>query len=118
MSGDTVADPSGPLSWRDVYRAVGESEQRIIGALNAAVLPLTKAQADHEARLRAVEAASTAIPTMKVEETALTLRVTALEQHNIREQGVFATFGAGRTFILAIAAVSGPILAIVALVSR
>lgn len=113
-----MADPSGPLSWRDVYRAVGESEQRIIGALNTAVLPLTQAQADHEARLRRVEAEVASVPTMKVDETALALRVTSLEQRSNREQGVFATFGAGRSFILAAGAVAGPIIAIVALISK
>lgn len=113
-----MADPSGPLSWRDVYRAVGESEQRIIASVNAAVLPLTQAQADHETRLRAVEAMAASVPAIKVDETALTLRVTALEQHNQREQGVFTTLGVGKTFILFLLAFVSPILSIIALVSK
>jgi hypothetical protein len=94
MAGETVADPSGPLSWRDVYRAVEKSEASIVAAIDAAVRPLTDRQNDHELRLR------------------------ALEQHNQREQGVFTTLGVGKTFILAMAAVVGPILSIIALVSQ
>jgi hypothetical protein len=44
--------PNGPLSWRDVYRAVGESEARVIAevAQLRAVTLLTLT--DHEGRLR------------------------------------------------------------------
>lgn len=113
-----MADPSGPLSWRDVYRAVGESEQRIIASVNAAVLPLTQAQADHETRLRSVETLAASVPAIKVEETALALRLTALEQHNLRESGVFTTLGAGKTLLLFILAFVSPILSVIALVSK
>lgn len=118
MAGEPVTDPSSPLSWRDVYRAVGESEARVIASIQASVLPLTQAQADHEKRLRAVESMAVTVPAMKIEETALTLRVTALEQHNQREQGVFTTLGAGKTAIMFVAACVGPVLAVIALVTK
>jgi len=43
------------LSWRDVYRAVYESEERIIAAVKDATRPLKDATDDHEARLRVLE---------------------------------------------------------------
>jgi hypothetical protein len=46
---------SGPLSWRDVYRAVEESEKRILKALGDVALPLRTDSEDHERRLRAIE---------------------------------------------------------------
>jgi hypothetical protein len=47
--------PNGPLSWRDVYRAVEESERRILKALADGLLPLQQNSSDHERRLRMIE---------------------------------------------------------------
>ena len=43
------------LSWRDVYKAVGESEERIIKTIRELVDGLGVSRDDHEARLRMVE---------------------------------------------------------------
>jgi hypothetical protein len=48
----------------------------------------------------------------------LNARVRILEDRSVREQGVFATFGATRTFILAFMAVLGPIVAIISILTR
>lgn len=111
-------EPSGPLSWRDVYRAVGESEARIIASVNAAVAPLNTASADHELRLRNIEQVTNSVPSMQVQETALAMRVTALETHNAKESGVFTTLGAGKTFALFLLAIVSPALSIIALLSK
>lgn len=48
-------EQSGPLSWRDVYRAVNDSETRVVAAVAAAVAPLAKTLVDHEIRLDRIE---------------------------------------------------------------
>lgn len=45
-------------------------------------------------------------------------RVRVLEDRSTREQGVFATFGATKTFILAAMAVAGPVVAIISIITR
>lgn len=45
----------GRVGFRDIYRAVGESEARIVAALNNAINPLALQAQDHEARLRLIE---------------------------------------------------------------
>jgi hypothetical protein len=52
---DSAEQSAGPLSWRDVYRAVGESETRVVAAIAQAVAPLATALQDHEQRLGDVE---------------------------------------------------------------
>lgn len=46
------------VGFRDIYRAVTESEVRVTAAIERAVSPLTAQAADHEVRIRALEAAS------------------------------------------------------------
>lgn len=55
MGEEEVVDHTGPLSWRDVYKAVGETEQRIIAAIREATGPIKVDVADHETRLRKIE---------------------------------------------------------------
>ena len=54
---DAVTDtvPEGRVGFRDIYRAVGESEVRITAAIRDAVAPISAKQEDHEVRLRAIE---------------------------------------------------------------
>jgi flagellar biosynthesis/type III secretory pathway ATPase len=88
----------GPLSWRDVYTAVGESESRTrddIADLQKAVLGVTT---DHEGRLRVIEAA--ALMNMG------------------KRQGVIATLGVGKTALLFAFSAMGPVLAVIALVLK
>ena len=61
MADDDVTAISGPLSWRDVYQAVGESERRVVNAIENAVSPLSATLRDHEARLVAEEAFTTGL---------------------------------------------------------
>lgn len=106
---------AAPLSWRDVYKAVGDSETRIIAAVNAAVNPLTSASADHEARIRAIEH----VAPDAVEALALArANDKAIDRILGRESGIFSTLGAGKTTLVTVAACLGPILAMVALLSK
>ena len=52
--GPDVHLPSA-VSWRDIYRAVAESEVRVVAAINAAVQPLNISASDHEMRIRHIE---------------------------------------------------------------
>lgn len=88
----------GPLSWRDVYTAVGESESRTrddIAALQGAVLSVTT---DHEGRLRVIESA--ALMSMG------------------KRQGVVATLGVGKTALLFILSASGPLITVASLILK
>lgn len=46
------------VGFRDIYRAVTESEVRVTAAIERAVSPLTAQAADHEVRIRALEASN------------------------------------------------------------
>jgi hypothetical protein len=115
---DEAGASAAPLSWRDVYKAVGDSESRVIAAINAAVFPLASAAADHETRIRVLEAYANALPT--AERAILISRITGVEKQVAtfldREQGIFSTLGAGKTFIIVLAAVVSPLIALVSLI--
>jgi len=111
MSEDTPTNGAA-LSWRDVYKAVGESEGRVVAAINDLGSRLGASVSDHEARIRAVEAQTALVGPLKVEETALSLRVTALETHNSRESGVFATFSGGQKAIVTLIVVASFLITI------
>ncbi len=49
------APTSDKVGFRDIYRAVGESEARIKEHVTLILLPITNAVADHETRLRVIE---------------------------------------------------------------
>ena len=128
MSGDmtgmhTSHDPSGPLSWRDVYRAVNESEQRIIRAVNDAVGPLAAARTDHEVRIRALEiGGSPHAQQLQRDVDAQGIRITAAEKAQdlaaAKAGGIISTFSATQKFILTMAAAAGVIIAVLDLISR
>lgn len=85
----------GPLSWRDVYKAVNEAETRLsndIAEMRTAVLSVTT---DHESRLRVVEQAQ------------------LLGQG--KAQGVAFTIGTGKAAVLFVVSLVGPIIAIIGL---
>lgn len=89
---------SGPLSWRDVYRAVSESEDRVIAAIKDAIAPLTASAADHEARLRVVEIQTRAMSDQRA--------------------GVVSALTAGQKTVLLLTALIAAGVAVIDLVSR
>lgn len=109
---------SGRVGFRDIYRAVGESEARIISRIDNALSPLTASVADHELRIRSLESYSAALT--QDERLSALSRLSTLESKVSffvdRESGVMSTLGAGKTFILILAALASPIIAMAALV--
>jgi len=45
----------GKVGFRDIYRAVGESEARLTALITAGAVAMTNSAADHEERLRDIE---------------------------------------------------------------
>lgn len=110
--GEVAPVDHAALSWRDVYKAVSESEVRIIAAVHDSVQPLRNASDDHEARMRhlendgckqAQEACRTATA-IGVKLDALTLIVNA---NTAARQGMFDTLSAGQKTILLVASIIG-----------
>lgn len=90
------ADRNLPLSWRDVYRAVEQSEKRIIEAVNAAVQPLSDTSKDHEQRIRRLEQDGSQVARDALRATvALGNKYDRVEEQvnafTNREKGIFAT---------------------------
>lgn len=117
---------TGPLSWRDVYKAVGESEGRVIQSIKDAVGPLTQQGQDHELRLRlieqavaplAVKAAAVDAELVAVKATA-TATATTVQGFIAREGGIFATLGAGKTLVVVGMSVMGFIVAAADFIAR
>lgn len=80
MNGDDVSAPPanghGPLSWRDVYKAVGDSEERVIDAIEAVHTDVK----DHETRLRSIEQFGTLpLQAVKTDVARLETRLVPLE---------------------------------------
>lgn len=121
---DGDAGPAAPLSWRDVYKAVGDSEARVIKAVQDAVAPLTTGQADHEARIRIIEAAVQPIAALtadrerRLSAVELEADTTAKQVQTFldREKGIFSTLGATRTFFITMAVVASPVISILAII--
>lgn len=116
--GDDPID-HGPLSWRDVYKAVGDSEERIVKAIHDATKPIAERQLDHEARLRAIETGT--LPWVnKLEVDAAATHneqgrrigdlETAVGTFRDRERGILSTLNFGQRLLLSAIAVVGIIL--------
>ena len=91
------------VGFRDIYRAVGESESRIIQSMQNMLSPLNSTLIDHEARLRLAEGtvAPLAREAVKTEER-LAAHTSALRLLNDKEVGLFAVLGTGRAVLIGI----------------
>ncbi len=106
---------TSPLSWRDVYGAVKESEQRIIDKIETTVGPLRDGIGDHEQRIRALEQGKTPWQT---ETTAAHARhgerIGTVEREvakfKDRESGILSTLSVGQKLIATVAIVVGIVL--------
>jgi agmatine/peptidylarginine deiminase len=118
-----MVDPSAPLSWRDVYRAVNESETRIVAAITDATKPIISLQSDHEQRLRDLELhgsseareAKRSVDALWIKHDALKLVVDA---NTARSQGAFGALGWGKQIVLVAMAVMGAIIAVAEFIAR
>jgi len=109
--------PGQPLSWRDVYRAVTESEVRIVASINAAVTPLNASVVDHESRIREIERLGCPqarqfagkMDGIDAKVTALHLRVDTVEKDDValmaREKGILATLSSAQKVIVLLGAI-------------
>ncbi len=80
MSDETPSSGNGPLSWRDVYKAVGEAEERILNAISKIHGDL----GDHEMRIRSIERdGSTAVRDLRVRVDDHEKRLTPLEDNTL-----------------------------------
>lgn len=118
MSDDPEHDPR-PLSWRDVYKAVGDSEERIVKAIHDATKPIAERQIDHETRLRAIETGTLpwvnklevdAAATHNEQGRRIGELETAVGTFRDRERGVLSTLNVGQRLLLTIIAVIGIVL--------
>ncbi len=114
---------TGAVTWRDIYRAVAESEVRIVAAINTAVAPLAASSNDHEQRIRALEVHGSPrlqeferereanVVAMRTVQAGLEARIHVLEADNdvlkARASGILSTLSAGQKTILLLAAVAG-----------
>jgi hypothetical protein len=112
-----MGDPSAPLSWRDVYRAVSESETRIVAAIREATVPIATTQADHETRLRKLEMegssvahdAKRSVDALWIKQEALKAQVEAMIA---TKEGAFTTVGIGKQIIIIAMAMMGTAIAV------
>lgn len=123
-------DPASPLSWRDVYRALGETEGRILAAIDQAVKPLNQSVIDHEARLRDIErngsdharSLDTKLVSLDAKVSALHLRVDSLERDDValmaREKGILATLSSAQKVVLLLGALAAGTWAFVQIIER
>ena len=109
------------IGFRDIYRAVGESEARITARINEAFNALSKDAADHEARIRVIEAAVTPLAILAegrerrlVEvETIAAATAGAVDHFRAAQAGVFSTLSAGKQVIVVGAAIAGGAVALI-----
>jgi hypothetical protein len=76
----TEGTNGSPLSWRDVYRAVEKSEDRIVAVVTDLGTRLSEKQAEHSRRLRTLE------------DLAIV--------NSTRQRSVVEMLGRGKTFLL------------------
>jgi hypothetical protein len=121
--GVTSIDHSAALSWRDVYRAVSESEDRIIAAVKDSVGPLRTISDDHEMRIRKIEAEGSAEAREALRVAiALGVRLDGIAQrvndNTAARKGMFDTLSAGNRTILFIAAFIGMVAVLLDIFSK
>jgi hypothetical protein len=114
-----MSEPTtGPLSWRDVYTAVGESEGRVVAAIEQLREDLGKVGDDHERRLRAIEALSMPLSERSLLIERLVIVERAMQGIIGRERGIFGTLSVTRTVILLAFGALGIVIAGADLVTR
>lgn len=123
MPPEPTRESTAPLSWRDVYRALGETETRIVAAINAAIAPLSATASDHEARLRAIEANGTPrVQNIERTLTALHARVDLIEKREDivegRDRGILATLSGAQKTVILVASIGGFTAAVLEILSR
>lgn len=97
---------TGPLSWRDVYSAVADSEKRVLGAIGQLRADIGKVTDDHEVRVRTIEASFVTRPEHEVLLNRVAKNEDKLQSLNDRETGVVGTLKGQRDAIILLVAVA------------
>lgn len=122
----TPQPPDTRIGFRDIYRAVGESEARITSRINETFIALSKDAEDHEARIRTIEAAVMPLAIMtetrdrrlaQVESVA-SEAMGALDHYRARDSGVFATLSAGKQIVLLTVSIIGGVSGILSIIVK
>ena len=114
------------IGFRDIYRAVGESEARITSRINEAFTALANDSADHESRIRIIEAAVTPLQLLadsrerrlSAVESVAAGAAGAVDHFKAAQGGVLATLSAGKQIAVLAAAIAGGAVAAIDIVSR
>jgi hypothetical protein len=120
----TPGDSNGSrVGFRDIYRAVGESEARIVARIDAAHGTFAAQLQDHETRMRNLELsgsneARTAVAAAHLLDKRVEDVEKKVERFIDREGGIFATLGAGKTLIVVGMAIMGTAIAFIDLLSH
>jgi len=133
MAEPTTHDQVSPLSWRDVYKAVGDSESRVIAAIEAAIAPVKAMVEGHEERVRSLEinaaAANTLVAAAGSSAATLALAVSVQDSRiktventlltlTSRGAGVAATFTAAQKVVMVVIGIVGAAATAVAVISQ
>lgn len=117
-TGDDIVTNGQPLSWRDVYKAVNDSEVRVTAAITQGVAQLTTAMSDHEARIRRLETDGSpeSREALRVANAALLKAEAAASAGlviNARGQGIMSVLSASQRFLLLLAGIIGASVAVI-----
>jgi hypothetical protein len=124
MSGEPTTEPNdGRVGFRDIYRAVNESESRIKEHMTLLLLPVVTQVADHENRIRTIETqgsdeARQALARTDLLDTRLTIVENAQNATVERRTGSLAILSAQRSFIILIGVIATLFLTILILLDR
>lgn len=88
----SIPPSSAPTSWRDVYALVQDAEKRLTVSITEGFARQTSVNADHEVRLRLLEA------------------------NDLKQRGGIAALGAGRALLVTIISIGALAASILALV--
>lgn len=129
---DMSTPPDSRIGFRDIYRAVGESEARITNLINERFGALGKDVGDHESRIRVIEAAVAPLAILQDQRDNQINEAISLAQgaasiaakvagdvaamQNTR-QGILSTLSAGKQLIIVAASGVGAVSGLIALVT-
>ncbi len=127
------AAPETRIGFRDIYRAVGESESRITSLINERFGALGKDVGDHETRIRTMEQAVAPVLILadardkRMEEVAAlatgAATIAAAASGDVKamkdtQHGVLATLSAGRQAMVLGLAIMGGVVGVVDIIGR
>lgn len=121
-SEDTDVTNSPALSWRDVYKAVNDSQVTILKAIEDATKPIALSQADHETRLRKLELegsteardAKRSVDALWIKHDALKVQV---EANTNSRAGFLSALSAGQKVIVLLGTILGIVVSFIGLLN-